>query len=232
MPPTGSLRSDLIDTIKTWIDQGAEWPDALANEADVLPLNPKAVAMIEALRAGDRRSFMKFVEDPKLLNARGQEGSTPFMYAVLYSDVVTLQQLLKKGADPNAHNDAKATALMWAATDLEKTRVLLAHNAQVNARSDDLRTPFDQQLDFKANASYVEQKRDLLHQGFFFGGARLIRSSARTSFWDWMRSGIAPISILMPSPCFCARIKCWADAGGSARICGHRYVPTATLRKP
>src|SRR5437868_6500374 len=110
MPPTGSLRSEQISTIKTWIDQGADWPDALANEADVLPLNPKAVAMVDALRAGDRRSFLKFVgEDPKLLNARGPEGSTPFMYAVLYSDVATLEQLLKKGADPNAHNDAKAT---------------------------------------------------------------------------------------------------------------------------
>jgi len=45
----------------------------------------KAVTMIQALAAGDRQSFMKVVaEDPKLLNARGPEGSTPFMYAVLY----------------------------------------------------------------------------------------------------------------------------------------------------
>jgi ankyrin repeat protein len=38
-------------------------------------------------------------------------------------------------------NDAKATALMWAATNPQKTRVLLAHGADVNARSDDVRTP-------------------------------------------------------------------------------------------
>ena len=37
--------------------------------------------------------------------------------------------------------DAKASAPIWAATDLEKTRVLLAHGADVNALSDDLRTP-------------------------------------------------------------------------------------------
>ena len=142
MPPTGPLRPEQVSTIKTWIDQGAEWPDALANEADFAPLNPKAVAMVEALRNADRQSFMKSVaEDPKLLNARGPEGSTPFMYAVLYSDAAMLEQLLKKGADPNARNDAKATALMWAATSLEKTRVLLAHGAEVNASSDDLRTP-------------------------------------------------------------------------------------------
>jgi ankyrin repeat protein len=142
MPPTGPLRPEQINLIKTWIEEGAEWPAELANEADLPPLNPKAVAMVDALWTGNRQSFMKFVaEDPKLLNARGPEGSTPFMYAVLYSDAATLEQLLKKGADPNVRNDAKASALIWAATDLEKTRVLLASNADVNARSDNFRTP-------------------------------------------------------------------------------------------
>ena len=90
--------------------------------------------MVDALRAGGRQAFLKLVaEDPKLLNARGPEGSTPFMYAVLYSDAAFLEQLLRRGADVNARNDAKATALMWAAADMEKTRVLLAHGADVNA---------------------------------------------------------------------------------------------------
>ena len=44
MPPTGALRPEQIQTIKTWIDQGADWPDSLANEVEVPPLNPKAVA--------------------------------------------------------------------------------------------------------------------------------------------------------------------------------------------
>lgn len=142
MPPTGPLRPEQINIIRTWIDQGADWPDSLANEAELPPLNPKAVAMVEALRAGDLRGFMKSVaEDAKLLNARGPEGSTPFMYAVLYTGAKTLEQLLKQGADPNKRNDANATALMWAATDLEKTRLLAAHAADVNARSSDMRTP-------------------------------------------------------------------------------------------
>ena len=116
MPPTGALRPEQINIIKTWIDQGADWPDSLANEAELPPLNPKAVAMVEALRTGDLPGFMKSVaEDPKLLNARGPEGSTPFMYAVLYTGAPTLERLLKQGADPNKRNDANATALMWAA---------------------------------------------------------------------------------------------------------------------
>src|SRR5258706_1892231 len=157
MPPTGALRPEQINTIKTWIDQGADWPDSLANEAELPPLNPKAVAMVEALRAGDLRGVMKSVaEDAKLLNARGPEGSTPFMYAVLYTGAKTLEQLLKQGADPNRRNDANATALMWAATDLEKTRLLLDHGADVNARSNDLRTPLMIAARRPGNASVVK----------------------------------------------------------------------------
>ena len=142
MPPTGALKPDQIDTIKRWIEQGADWPDALANEAELPPVNPKAVAMVDALHDGDLPKFMKFVaEDAKLLNARGPEGSTPFMYAVAYSNAATVERLLKLGADPNKKNDANATPLMWAATEMDKTKALLAHGADVNARSSDMRTP-------------------------------------------------------------------------------------------
>jgi ankyrin repeat protein len=142
MPPTGPLRPEQIQTIKAWIEQGAEWPDSLANEIELAPLNPKAVAMVETLRMADRQTFNKMLaEEHKLLNARGPEGSTPFMYAVLYTGPATLERLIKLGADVNKHNDAGATALMWAASDLAKTRVLLAHGADLNARSDDARTP-------------------------------------------------------------------------------------------
>jgi ankyrin repeat protein len=142
MPPTGALRPEQIQIIKTWIEQGAEWPDSLANETELPPLNPKAVSMVETLRAADRQTFNKMVaEEPELLDARGPEGSTPFMYAVLYTDAAMLERLIKQGADLNKRNDAGATALIWAALDLEKTRVLVTHGADVNARSEDGRTP-------------------------------------------------------------------------------------------
>jgi ankyrin repeat protein len=63
------------------------------------------------------------------------------MYAVLYAGVPTLDRLLKLGADVNKRSDVNATALMWAATDLEKVQLLLEHGAEVNARSSDMRTP-------------------------------------------------------------------------------------------
>jgi ankyrin repeat protein len=142
MPPTGPLKPAQIATIKAWIEQGAEWPDALSNESSAAPSNPQAVAAVESLRSGDTRGFLKAMMDHSdLLNARGPEGSTPFMYAALYGDAALLEQLVRMGAKVNAKNDAGATALMWASTDLAKTRLLVAHGADVNAISEDLRTP-------------------------------------------------------------------------------------------
>ncbi len=141
MPPTGPLRPEQVQIIKAWIEQGAEWPDSLANEMELPPLDKQAISLVSTLR-NDRPGFLKAVTaDPKLLNARGPESSTPFMYAVLYVDAPTIERLLKMGADPNKRSDSGATALLWAALDLEKTRVLVEHGADVNAKSEDSRTP-------------------------------------------------------------------------------------------
>src|SRR5580704_19035953 len=67
MPPTGALRPEQVQTIKTWIDQGAQWPDELANEAELPPFDPKAITMVEALHDGDVAGFLKSAaQDPKL----------------------------------------------------------------------------------------------------------------------------------------------------------------------
>jgi ankyrin repeat protein len=64
----------------------------------------------------------------------------PLMTAVLARDRATVRRLLDAGADPSARNGAGATALLWAADDLEMTRLLLEYGADVTARSDDGRT--------------------------------------------------------------------------------------------
>ncbi|SNT06778.1 Squalene-hopene cyclase C-terminal domain-containing protein [Granulicella rosea] len=142
MPPDKPLTAEQVDLLRRWIDQGADWPDSLSNEAEPKPLNPDAIAAVDLLRDNQLPAFLKLVSaTPALLNARGPEGSTPFMYAVLYTGAATLDQLLKLGADPNLRNDEDATALMWAAHEFDKTAVLVAHGADVNARSADFRTP-------------------------------------------------------------------------------------------
>lgn len=142
MPLTGPLTQEQIDVIKTWIDEGAEWPDDLAGDVPPSAPDPKAAPILKALRDGDRQAFKKFIsETTKAGNLRGAGGTTPLMQAVLYGDADSVRLLLEQGADPNTKNDVGATALMWAVDDLEKTRLLVAHGADVNARSDDARTP-------------------------------------------------------------------------------------------
>jgi hypothetical protein len=142
MPPSGALPAEQIATIKTWIDQGAEWPDALAGEAPSPPQDPQAARLIDALRTGRRTEFERVLRaSPSAATSKGVGGSTPLMFAALYSDTSAVRLLLDSGADPNARNDAGATALLWAIDDAEKTRLLLSHGADPNVRSDDGATP-------------------------------------------------------------------------------------------
>ena len=144
MPPTGPLGADQVQIIKTWIDQGADWPDDLAGAPPPLPRPPDAVAalVMEALRNGDRQAVKRIVsQNPEVTTLKGAGGSTPLMFAALYGSADDVGFFLARGADPNARNDAGATALMWALDDMEKTRLLLDHGADPNALSAAGRTP-------------------------------------------------------------------------------------------
>ncbi len=141
MPPTGPLPASQIATIKAWIDQGAEWPDGLANDVAPPPVDSAASSLMDAIRAGDRSKITSLLAtNPGCAGKRGPGGVTPLMYAALYSDVATMKTLLDSGADARSSDDSGVTALMWAVTDLEKTKLLVDRGADVNARSADGRT--------------------------------------------------------------------------------------------
>jgi ankyrin repeat protein len=136
------VRPAQIATIQKWIDEGAEWPDAASGDITVPPLDPAGVAAFAALRAGNRAEFLAAVRgNPGISTLRGPGGTTPLMAAALYGDAPLVKAVLEAGADPNAANDAGVTPLMWAVTDIERTRQLIEAGADVRARSVDGRSP-------------------------------------------------------------------------------------------
>jgi ankyrin repeat protein len=142
MPPTGAMSTQEIGIIKTWIDQGAEWPDELAGETPSPPQDRQVTQLMNALRRGDRSAFERLLRtSPRTAQSQGSGGNTPLMYAALYGDAHSVRRLLDMGANPNARNDSGATALLWAVDDAEKSRMLLERGADANARSNDGRTP-------------------------------------------------------------------------------------------
>jgi ankyrin repeat protein len=142
MPPTGALPQEQIDTLKRWIDQGAAWPDSLANDIDLAPLDPNATRMIDAVRRSNRARVIELLEAiPGVVNRPGPRGSTPLMYAALYGDSRLVAEMIRAGGDPNLRNHAGATALMWAVESVDTARLLLDHGADANATSGFGRTP-------------------------------------------------------------------------------------------
>lgn len=142
MPPDGPLNADQIAIIKAWIDQGAEWPDALAGVTVRYPVDRDAEHLIALIRDGDRAGADRVLQiTPEKARLRGAGGSTPLMFAALYGDAGLVKQLLAAGADPNLANAAGATALMWAVPNVDTMRVLLDAGADVNARTEENRTP-------------------------------------------------------------------------------------------
>ena len=142
MPPGRPLTAEQIDTIKTWIDEGAEWPDAASGEPPSMPVDPDAARLMAAIRDNDPAAIDGVLRTtPRAATLRGSGGTTPLMAAALYGDAALVQRLLAAGADPNAANSAGATALMWAIPERDSMQRLLDAGADVNARSDDRRSP-------------------------------------------------------------------------------------------
>ena len=147
MPPEHTLSPEEIELIRQWIDEGAPWPDELANEDDPPPPDPAALALIESIRgmsaSAERRQAVTdaILRSPEVLNARGPDGATPLMYLAQYGDAETLRAALAAGGNPNQVSDAGTTALIWAIEDGEKVRVLLEAGADANAETPFRRTP-------------------------------------------------------------------------------------------
>jgi ankyrin repeat protein len=143
MPLGGApLKPAEIELIRTWIDQGADWPDALSGDKPLPPPDPRALALIAPLQSGDTKTFQNALKkDPEAIHRKGPGGATPLHFAALHGNREAAAQLLAQSANPNAANDAGATPLHWALDDLEITRLLLANKANPTAKTLEGRTP-------------------------------------------------------------------------------------------
>jgi hypothetical protein len=132
MPPTAALTDAQIATIKTWIDQGAAWPDEAAGDAPPRPTPP----LMRAALDHDLDAARRLLDAGANANERNQSNATALMWAV--DDEAMTRLLLDHGADVNAASDAGRTPLMIAAGlrgNASIVRLLLEHRASVAAAS-------------------------------------------------------------------------------------------------
>jgi ankyrin repeat protein len=91
-----------------------------------------------AIRDADTHTVRKLIENGAEVNARDTGGNTPLILASFYASAECVGLLLEKGADANASNENGVTALVRAATNYEKTRLLVDAGAKVQVRTADL----------------------------------------------------------------------------------------------
>src|SRR5262249_42576327 len=96
---------------------------------------PMAADLVTAIRNADAQGIPLVLDHGAGVNARDAEGNTPLILASFYANSESVELLTYKGADVNAANKAGATPLIRAATDYEKTRLLVAAGANVRVRT-------------------------------------------------------------------------------------------------
>jgi ankyrin repeat protein len=119
----------------TGLSQFQTFSPRAVHAGDQRESKPLAPVLITAIRDADARCVRKLIENGADVNARDADGNTPLILASFYASPKCVELLLEKGADANATNKAGVTALIRAATDYEKTRLLVDAGAKVRVRT-------------------------------------------------------------------------------------------------
>ena len=97
---------------------------------------PASVEQVfQAIRANDMSSLRQLTSRGAA-NVKDKLSMSALHYAALYGSPEAVRILLEAGADPDAKNAGGATPLIFGAYNLEKTKLLVAKGADVNAATD------------------------------------------------------------------------------------------------
>ena len=143
MPPTGELPVDEVETLRAWIDQGAEMPgNAFETTFASPPTDPVVQTFLDQIARHDLMAVRtSLAANRNLAHATDSSGSTALMHSASAGTVAIMRELVDAGADVNAANARRATALHWALPDADKVKLLLVNGAQVDAKTVEGRTP-------------------------------------------------------------------------------------------
>jgi ankyrin repeat protein len=143
MPPTGELPVDEIETLRAWIDQGAEMPGNALDSAVVSnSTDPAVQTFLDAIARQDLKAVRRSLAANKALaRAADGSGSTALMHAAYAGTFPIMEALLDAGADVGAANARRATALHWAVPDAKKVKLLLQKGGRADAKTVEGRTP-------------------------------------------------------------------------------------------
>ncbi len=93
-----------------------------------------------AIRNNDLARLESLIAGGADVNTRDRHAETPLMYAAYVGSLDAMELLLKDGASVDAQSQSGATALIWAANDPAKVRLLVGHGANVNLATKRRRT--------------------------------------------------------------------------------------------
>ena len=97
--------------------------------------------LLIVIRNGDHSRVQKLLAAGADVNTVDNDGTTALMHSVIEADVKMMKLLIDHGAKVNAKNASDSTALMYAATNLAKTRLLVDAGADVNVTNKRGATP-------------------------------------------------------------------------------------------
>src|SRR5262245_663797 len=94
--------------------------------------NAADLRLIDAVQKQDPQLVRKLLEQKIDVNARSDDGSTALLWAAHFDDIETGSLLVRAGADPNAANSFRVTALSETCTNASAAFVDLLLKAGAN----------------------------------------------------------------------------------------------------